>query len=244
MKRLTCASVRRRLTAFHDRELPVADLVAVTAHLVGCPACADRAAELRRLSDLLRSALEGGRVDLSGLHASVLERVRAEREPSWDVRVERLREGAHFVWIGLAAALATFVCGTVIFGMLYFAGQARSDSLAALIEALASPGSNVNPIRPSLRLQLPQVSEEAIPAVLVHALPEDDAVLALSAVVTREGRVGGLEVLANDGDRQAIESVLSAVSRARFEPARYAGSPVAVNLVWLLAHTTVRGKSG
>jgi hypothetical protein len=244
MKLLTCASVRRRLTAFHDRELPVEDLVAVGAHLDGCPACADQAAELARLGDLLRAALPGDRSDLSGLQASVLERVHAERELSWEARVERLREEAHLVWIGLAAALATFVCGTLIFGMLHFAARARSDSLAGLIAALASPGSDLNPVRPSPSVTLPQVSEEAIPAVLVHAPLEDDAVLALAAVVTREGRVGGLEVLATHGDRREIHEVLDALSRARFEPARYAGSPVAVNLVWLLAHTTVRGKSG
>jgi len=33
-----------------------------------------------------------------------------------------------------------------------------------------------------------------------------------------------------------------AVSRARFEPATRKGMPVAVNMVWLVAHTTVRGK--
>ena len=32
------------------------------------------------------------------------------------------------------------------------------------------------------------------------------------------------------------------MSRARFEPATRKGLPVAVNMVWLVAHTTVRGK--
>ena len=35
--------------------------------------------------------------------------------------------------------------------------------------------------------------------------------------------------------------MLGAMSQARFEPARVAGLPVAVNMVWLVAHTTVRG---
>jgi hypothetical protein len=39
-----------------------------------------------------------------------------------------------------------------------------------------------------------------------------------------------------------VLSMLDAISRSRLEPARFGGSPVAVNLVWLLAHTTVKGK--
>ena len=32
------------------------------------------------------------------------------------------------------------------------------------------------------------------------------------------------------------------MSRAKLQPAQGGGGPVAVNLVWLLAHTTVKGK--
>jgi hypothetical protein len=32
------------------------------------------------------------------------------------------------------------------------------------------------------------------------------------------------------------------VSQTRFQPARAGGAPVAVNVVWMLAHTTVFGK--
>jgi hypothetical protein len=75
----------------------------------------------------------------------------------------------------------------------------------------------------------------------------DEAVFALAAVVTREGRVRNLELLTPDTrapqvrQRDVLE-LLDAVSQARFEPARAGGAPVAVNLVWLVAHTTVRGK--
>ena len=74
----------------------------------------------------------------------------------------------------------------------------------------------------------------------------------LSAVVTREGRVGNLELLnstggrwipADDAEAKAIEELIGRVSRARFdaraaslfEPASMAGLPVAVNMVWLVA---------
>jgi hypothetical protein len=35
--------------------------------------------------------------------------------------------------------------------------------------------------------------------------------------------------------------MLGAMAQARFEPARVAGLPIAVNMVWLVTHTTVRG---
>ena len=47
MKPLTCAAARRRLDAFHDGELPVAEQIAVGAHLEWCGDCAARSADLR-----------------------------------------------------------------------------------------------------------------------------------------------------------------------------------------------------
>ena len=37
--------------------------------------------------------------------------------------------------------------------------------------------------------------------------------------------------------------IVEALSRGRLEPAQFGGSPVAVNLVWLVAHTTVKPKT-
>ncbi|MBM3769696.1 MAG: hypothetical protein FJW27_00100 [Acidimicrobiia bacterium] len=42
-------------------------------------------------------------------------------------------------------------------------------------------------------------------------------------------------------EARGVANLLDAVSRARFEPASVAGLPVAVNMVWMVAHTTVRG---
>ena len=77
---------------------------------------------------------------------------------------------------------------------------------------------------------------------LEGTVSEREVVLALSALVTREGRVSDLSVLKNDRDRAELLQILDAISRHRLEPARFGQAPVAVNLVWLLAHTTVRGK--
>ena len=69
--------------------------------------------------------------------------------------------------------------------------------------------------------------------------------------MTREGRFETLRLLPA-ADQPAVRGhqegtgdggPLGAVSKARFEPARVAGLPVAVNMVWMVAHTTVRGRS-
>ncbi len=88
-----------------------------------------------------------------------------------------------------------------------------------------------------------------MPAMLVSRRPGDsggyearEQDVALAAVVTREGTIAGLEVLLADGhDAEVMLSLLDVAAAVRFEPASFAGSPVAVNMVWLFAHTTVRG---
>lgn len=235
MKLLTCAFVRRRLTAFHDRELPTEDFFAVRSHLEECPPCAREAGDLEELRSLLRASAPspaGDRTDLSGLRADIMSRLQQERDASWASRLERVWEDVHLVWIGMAAAAASLICGTMMAGLLHYASPERNDSLAAMIQALASRDPY---------MQLPSPGD-VVPAALMDAMSEDEAVLALSAIVTREGRVDGLELLSSDQNQQQVDHLMDAISRARFEPARQAGSPVSVNMVWLLAHTTVRGK--
>jgi hypothetical protein len=71
----------------------------------------------------------------------------------------------------------------------------------------------------------------------------DDEVFALAAVLTREGRLVDLEVLrASDWRREDLIRLLDAASTARFEPFRNGNATVSVNVVWLVARTTVRGK--
>ena len=66
-------------------------------------------------------------------------------------------------------------------------------------------------------------------------------VIALAAVVTQDGRLSNLKVLLpDDRDRDVLLQLLSAASATHFEPGRIGGAPVAMSLVWLLAHTTVR----
>ena len=80
-------------------------------------------------------------------------------------------------------------------------------------------------------------------ATLESSAMEGDLVLPLSAIVTREGRVSGLELINKGQDQREHLDLVDALSRGRLEPAQFGGSPVAVNLVWLVAHTTVKPKT-
>ena len=247
MTLLTCAAVRRRLAAYHDRELPVPELIAIEAHVKDCPPCAREQRDLQSVGEALRlAAAPGPADDWTGLAPGVISRMRAEANEAWSARAGRLFEDLHLVWIGLASTAATFLCGAVVLGMLHFASPERQDSLVNVIAVMAAPpGSDLNPMRLEPGMQLPSLplTGGLVGDTLESRTSQQDMVLALSAVVTREGRVSGLSVLSNDHERQNVTELLKAISEGRLEPAQLAGAPVAVNLVWLVAHTTVKGKA-
>jgi len=69
--------------------------------------------------------------------------------------------------------------------------------------------------------------------------------------VTTDGRLANLAVLdANSdadvpmaaSDAKRYQSLVDDVWRVQFEPVMKEGSPVAVNMVWFVANTTVRGR--
>jgi hypothetical protein len=253
MKMLTCGATRRRLHAYHDEELSIGDQIAVSAHLEWCDRCASALDELRRIRDTLRAAMPG-RIALAGLSSeedlalqrTVVNRITAEETLSFGAWAHETFEDMHFVYAGLSAMAAALACGAIMLGMMRFATNERPDSPAAMVRVHGTPGSNLNPVSVSLRLRMPRALDEPIWATPVV---DSDAIFTLSAVVTREGRIGNLEVLNPNGGRwvandraeaKAVEDLLGVVSRAQFEPASMAGLPVAVNMVWIVAHTTVR----
>jgi hypothetical protein len=109
---------------------------------------------------------------------------------------------------------------------------------------MAAPyGSDVNPFRFDSRIQVPTVPDtgQVYEALENHASGED-AEVAFAASVSREGRVSGLEVLGNASDLEKMDDLLQGLALGRLEPAQFEGAPVAANLVWLVANTTVKGK--
>jgi hypothetical protein len=254
MKALTCAATRRRLHAFHDDELQVGDQIGVAAHLEWCDDCARTFADLRLLRAALRAAAPRDFVlsddESASLQTTVVNRIRAERTVSFSADVRNLFNDMHFVYVGLCAAVATAICVVSVLTMVRFGAVARPDSLASLVDVFGSPGSpgsNENPMPGYARVLVPGAINEAFPTTT--GINSNDFVFMLAAVVTREGTVSNLELLHGASGRpvapgtdeaRAAKNLIGAVSRTRFEPARVDGLPVAVNMVWLVANTTVR----
>lgn len=244
MKVLTCTATRRRLQAYHDQELPISEQIDVSAHLEWCDHCAGALNDLQMLRSVLRTAAPG-RASLTdeesiSLQAMVINRIKAEENLSWSARLREIFDDMHMVYAGLGAGAATVACVMVLLSMMRFATSERS------------PGSNQNPVVVDARMLFPRALDKNFLALTeggrTHS--EDDAVYTLSAVVTREGRVVNLELhpvddktqpKAGSYEAQAMKNMIAALSDARFEPARVSGLPVAVNMVWLVAYTTVRG---
>jgi len=253
----TCSAVRRRLSAFHDGELPIEERTAVQEHLRTCVPCADEAQSLKELSSALRLAatehVEEAAEDLAGLPGTVVSRISAERNESVGARLIRAFEAPHLAWAALGATSSAVVCAAVILGLFYFGVRENPYSLKAWFAALSSPGSNENPVIVDGWVNPPSfiVAASGLPEEVGAEISEQDLVLALSAVITREGGVKGIELIQTGGPprdaeskakRQAILDLMDAISRARLSPARLGNSPVAVKVVLLYTHLTVRGK--
>ena len=248
MTLLTCAAVRRRLPAFYDRELPIPDLIAIESHLAACEPCTGELSELQTLGNVLRLATAPSPADdWTGLQPGVISRMRAEAYESLTARTLRMFDDLHRVWVGLAAAVATVVCAVVALSAVHYASPERDDSLARMIEVISAPtGSDLNPISAVQFLQVPSVPQRgAIEVMLAQPVSREELMLALNAVVTQDGRVSGVSVLDTpEHDRpRDVNPILNALYHGRLEPGRVGTAPVAVNLVWLLAHTTVKAKA-
>lgn len=248
MMPLTCGSTRRRLQAFHDRELSVADEIAVSAHLEWCDHCGVALAEMRTLSTALH-AVGPGRLTLSHeeadvFTATVVSRLKAEDDASLFASVRVMFEDMRLGYAGLGAAAATLVCVVIMLGMMRFATAERPDSLAAIVSVLAMPLecesgndlADVSGCRARWAERFQRANESA----------EQDAVFTLESVVTRQGRLANLAVLRAArhhtavGQLQLIEGLLDVVSRSRldFEPSLT--GPITVNVPRLVEHATVR----
>ena len=244
---LTCSAVRQLLAAFHDNELPFDNRIAVQGHLDDCWDCRQLLRGFEEVRAAVRLAAAAAPIEeWTGLQPGVIGRMRAEAHESWAARAGRFFDDLHLVWIGLAATAATFLCGAVALSALHFGSpERRGDSLAAAIAVMAAPsGSDLNPVRLGDYIQAPSVPKEGpMEAMLLTQVSDEELMLALSAVVTREGRVSELAVLNTDSDRREINAILAGISQASLEPARFGTDPIAVNLVWLLTHTTVKAKA-
>jgi len=264
-----CEYAREHLGAFVDGELAVAEQVAVESHLRWCRTCAARVEDVRLIGDSIRtgSAQPLDREEtqvINDLHADVLMRIRTEQELSLASRMRDMFADMRLFWPAVGATAAVALCVGVAFSVLLLATRERPESLAAMIDSLSNPGSERNPLRPGNTARHNSLCEcyidsnraggISIPRVLddgagFEGIANEDAMFAVAAVVTRDGRVSNYEVLSSErmGEREKpvhandMAKMLDAVRQSRFEPAQTSlGRTVAVNMVWLMVVTTVQ----
>jgi hypothetical protein len=184
--------------------------------------------------------------DPEAVGRNLLVRIPVERQRAFGHRVRSSFDDMRLVWPALGATVATIACLAAGLGFMRLVIREQPASMAALISALADPGCNENPVALDGRILLPQ----AVPAEFMGSavVDREEALFALQAVVTREGRVQNLELLLQDSSQapigaRALHHLLGAAAQTRFEPARSGGgAPIAVNMVWLLAQTKVRAR--
>lgn len=249
MTPLTCVTVRRHLAAYCDHELEVGLHLAVRVHLAECQACCRESEEIETLGRAVRQSAparrRARRDDLARVRNGVVGRIQAERAYDIAHRIERMIDDLRVLSAAAGATIATAVCVIALLGFVRLTLREMPYSMAAVIGALADPGSNRNPISVDGRMLLPRpASDSQMPT---PGLRGEEALLLFSAVVTREGELRDLAVLEPGlrgltAENPAVLKLLDSVSQTRFQPARAGGTPVAVNVVWMVAHTTVFGK--
>jgi hypothetical protein len=235
-----CSDVLDQLEAFHDGELTIDDQIAIQQHLSECSSCSYAANEIASLGDTLRNLAAAADADHEPLNITphVIERLRVEEEFSIRAQFVDWFSDMHLVWAGIGASVATLICVVGSASVLHAANQEHPNSMARAISVLASPGSNANPLRLNYEMMAPRaVTDAAI------EMSEEDVEYALSAVVSREGRVQGVEVINQPVDRRpGVNAMLNEAYRVQFAPAQARGDAVAVSMVWLVANTTVKGR--
>jgi hypothetical protein len=225
MKLLSCAAARRRLEAFYDRELSVRDQIAVSAHLDGCADCTARVAAMRSVGGALRAAAPGrsaharlSRDEALGLSTAIVSRLSAERGASMATRLREMFDDMRLVYVGFSATVAATICLAIMMGMMRFATDYRPDSLAAILDVMATPfeceTTSEVPDALACRARWVERFQRA------NETAEQDAVFTLDAIVIHDGRVANLAVLRKSrrdasGQAEVIEELLDTVSRAR-----------------------------
>jgi hypothetical protein len=246
-----CADVREHLEAFYDGELSIEQRVAIQNHLGECVACSVAAEELTALGASIRefAAQVADRTSDEPMRMTtrVIERLGVEEQFSVKSQVMALFQDMHLVWAGLGATVATMICVIGSASVLHAANQQRPGSFANVISILANPGSNENPMRLNYEMLVPPKDDTRPLGVMASpiAMTEEEAEYALAAVVSREGRVQGVEVINPRGNstHRSVNAVLNDAYRVQFAPAQArGGDAVAVSMVWLVANTTVKGR--
>lgn len=250
MRAFSCTAARRRLQAFHDGELPVGDQIAVRAHVETCVSCAATLEDFDEVRSALRGVMSDRHVltrdEAAVFNATVRSRITAEDNASLVTCVRELFDDMHLVYAGLGAAGAALACLVIMLSMMRFATAERPDSLAAIVNVLATPlecesGNDGGDVA-ACRARWEERSAERFQRANESA--EQDAIFTLEAAITQRGHLADFEVMRAGHRRTAdqvklIEGLLDVVSRARLDYAPASQAP-ASNMLWLQERATVR----
>jgi hypothetical protein len=134
------------------------------------------------------------------------------------------------------------VCMVIVLGMMRFAADERPDSLAAIVNVLATPleCDSVTDLGETLACR----ERWAERFQRANASAGQDAVFTLEAVLTRHGRLPNLPLLRNSRQTaasqvQLIEGLLDVVSRSRLDAAQPV-LPGTAQVLLLVERATVR----
>jgi hypothetical protein len=251
-----CETARTLLDAFVDGELVVDEQVTVEAHLRWCETCAARVEDAGIIgaavgigSPMTRSAVVDDRT-MAAMQDDVLSRISAEHDQSFGVRVRAMFEDMHLLWPALGATCAVLICLAGATTVLYATNEEHPDSLAAMISTV-SDRFEKNPLLLDNTVVIPRGLDDG-PTLDVA---DDDAMFAFAAVVSTEGRIADSTLLLSQRDvartnhdrrshQREVDDLLRQVKQSRFEPAQaLSGRKAPVNMVWLIARTTVKGSA-
>ena len=252
-----CEHARTLLDGLIDGELSMADQLAVESHLRWCDTCTLRVDDMRAIGTSLRAQAATAPIvpdeTLTTLTEGLLVRVRAERAQSFPSRIREVFSDRRFLWPALGATAAVVLCVTAAVSVLHASKLEDPESLAGMISALGSPGTERNPLRPADNgISIPRLSDEegSRAGGALEQVDDEDFIYAFRTVIGRDGRPGNSELLLS-GESAGVDSqglaeaaaqelaMMDVVRQARFKPAQTPmGQAVAVDMVWLIAKTT------
>ncbi len=237
---MTCGAVRRRFSGHRDGELARAEGRQVAEHLGRCASCRERWQSLSGVLDDLSSAARLSSPE--GIAPRVLARLEVEsRGPGLALLIRP-------VWAARPLIVPSLMAAALVLGAVLAAALALDDPPLPPVAAASRPawdrgspwGTESNPLISVAGVSAPRARKTPVlPAELLEAL--GDQTLFVETVVGRDGNVAAVNLLQGDGER--AHALLDMLRRARFEPGRFHGRPVAVSVYRLISTLEVRART-
>jgi hypothetical protein len=238
---MKCRTVRSRLSAYRDGELPAETTREVSLHLGSCEECATH---LRRYREALGQLSALPRLACEESIASLIQtRLEVEtRGPGLTLLFRPVMSSRPLFLPSLVPAVLVLL--VVLGGVISLDWEA--DRLPAVYVRNTGHSWNVpvppsgtegNPLYPCETDSLPRTREGD--PMLRQALGEmTQGTFLVRTVVARDGRVSAVSLV--DGDFYQAAPIMDLLRHQRYEPSHVKGRPVAVSFYRLFSSTEVR----